>query len=90
MFSWYGVLDSPPGLELVSPDIVALGVASGAEYHATLDDSGTGGAYALACTTRPLAAGVCLTSADSCDPEVVETNIVDTGVFLRTSAVHDR
>ena len=47
-------------------------MASGAEYHTTLNDRGTGGAYALPCTTRPRAAGVRLMSAASCDSEVVK------------------
>ena len=90
MSSWCGVLDSLAGLEPLSPDVVALSVASGAEYHATLDDSGTDGAYALLGTTRPRAAGVRLTSAATCDTQVVATRTLDTQVFVRTCAVRDR
>ena len=62
-------------------------MASGAEYRATLDDRGTGGAYALPGTTSPRAAGLHLTSATTCDPEMVETRTVDTGVFVWMSPV---
>ena len=65
-------------------------MASGAKYRATLDDRGTGGAYALLGTTRPRAAGVRLTSTAFCDLEVVETYTVDTRVVVRTSAVRNR
>ena len=47
-------------------------------YHATLDDRSTGGVYALPGTTRPRAAGIRLTRAATCDPDVVETRTVDT------------
>jgi len=47
MSSECGILDSPAGLELLTPDVVALWVASGDEYQATLDDGSTGGVYAL-------------------------------------------
>ena len=86
MCSWCGVLDSPAGLELLSPDVVALWVASGDGYHTTLDDRSTGGVYALPGTTRPRAAGVRLTCGTSCDPEVVETCTVDARLFVCPSA----
>jgi len=73
-----GVLDSPAGLRLLIPDVVALGVGSGDEYLATLDDGSTGRVYALPGIIRARAAGDRLTSAASSDPEVVETHTVDT------------
>ena len=90
MCSLCGVLDPPAGLELLSPDVVTLRVASGDGYRATLDDRSTGGVYALLGTTRPRAAGVRLTRAASCDPDVVETRTVDTRLFVCPSAVRDR
>jgi len=65
-------------------------VASGDEYRATLDDGSTGGVYALPGVIRPRAAGVRLTSAASCEPEVVETRTVDTRLFVCLSAVRDQ
>jgi len=85
-----GVLDSPAGLELLTPDVVALGVASGDQYRATLDDGSTSGVYPLSGVIRPRAAGVRLMSAASCDLEVVETRTVDTRLFVCSSAVRDR
>jgi len=78
MASAGGVLDLPAGLELLTSDVVALSVASGDEYRATLDDGSTAGVYALPGVIRPRAGGIGLTSAASCDPEGVETRTVDT------------
>ena len=39
-----GVLSSPVGgLELLTPDVVTLGIPSGDEYRAVLDDKNVGG-----------------------------------------------
>jgi len=78
MSSECGVLDSPAGLELLTPDVVAPCVASGDQYRATLDEGSTGGVNALSGVIRPRAAGVRPMRAASCDPEVVETRTVDT------------
>jgi len=64
-------------------------VASGDKYRATLNEESTGGVYALPGVIHPQAAGVGITSAASCDPEVVETRTVDTRLFVRSSAVRD-
>jgi len=91
--SYYGVLGSPEGLELLTPDVVTLWVASGDEYggHGTLEDVTVGGVYALLWIIRRGAAGVRLTGAAPCDPEVVETCTVETRVFAcRLSAVRER
>jgi hypothetical protein len=47
MFSCRCVLGSPGGLELLTPDVVALWLASGDEYGGTLEDVNIGGVYAL-------------------------------------------
>ena len=39
------VVDSPAGLELLTPEAVGLWVASSDEYRATLDDENVGGVY---------------------------------------------
>jgi len=90
MSSECDLLDSPAGLELLTPEIVALGVASRDEYRATLDDGSTGGVYALPGVIRPRAVGLRLTSAASCDPEVFQTCTVDTRLFLCFSAIWDQ
>jgi len=68
---------------------VVPSVASGDEYLARLDDGSTGAVYALPAVIRPGAAGVRLTSAASCDPEVVDTRTVDTLLFVCSAFVHD-
>jgi len=91
MCSCCGVLGSPGGLELLTPDVVTLWVASGDEYGGTLEDVNVGGVYALPWIIRRGAAGVRLTGAAPCDPEVVETRTVETRVFAcRLSAVRER
>jgi len=81
MSSCCGVLGSRGGLELLTPDVVTLWVASGDEYGSTLEDVNVGGVYALPWIIRRGAAGVRLTGATPCDPEVVETHGVETPVF---------
>jgi len=86
-----GVLKSPGGLELLAADVVALWVASGDEYGGTLEDVNVGGVYALPWIIRRGAAGVRLTGAAPCDPEVVETRTVETRLFAcHLSPVHER
>jgi len=68
MSSDRGVLDWPAGRELLTRDVVALCVASGDQYRATLDHGSPGGVYTLPGVIHPPAAGVRLTSAASCDP----------------------
>jgi len=66
-------------------------VASGDEYGGTLEHVHIGGVYALPWIIRRGAAGVRLTGAAPCDPEVVETHAVETRVFAcRLSAVRER
>jgi len=79
--SYCGVLGSPGGLELLTPDVVTLCVASGDKYGGKLEDVNVGGVYALPWIIRRGAAGVRLTSAAPCNPEVVETRTVETRVF---------
>ena len=65
--------------------------ASGDEYSGTLEDVTMGGVYALPWIIRCGAAGVHLTGAAPCDPEVVETRTVETRLFAcRLSAVGQR
>ena len=91
MCSCCGVHGSPGGLELLTPDVVTLWVASGDEYGGTLEDVNVGAVYALPWIIRRGAAGVRLTGAAPCDPEVVETHTVETRVFAcRLSAVRER
>jgi len=91
MFSCRGVLGSAGGLELLTADLVALWVASGDEYGCTLEDVKVGGVYALPWIIRRGAAGVRLTGAAPCDPEVVETRTVETRLLAcRLSAVRER
>ena len=91
MCSCRGVLGSAGGLELLTADVVALWVASGDEYGGTLEDVNVGGVYALPWIIRRGAAGVRLTGAAPCDPEVVETRTVETQLFAcRLSAVRER
>jgi len=85
-----GVLYSPTGLEHLTDDVVAVSLASGDDYRATLDDGSTGGVYPLPGVIRPRAAGVCLTSAASREREVVETGTVDTPLVVCSSAFRDR
>jgi hypothetical protein len=47
MCSCRGGLESPGGLELLTPGVVELWVASGDEYGGTLEDVNIGGVYAL-------------------------------------------
>jgi len=89
MSSECGVVDSLAGLELLTPELVALSVASRDEYRATLDDQSTRGVYALPGVIRPRAGGVHLTSAASCDPEVVATPTVNTRLFVCLSTDRD-
>jgi len=85
-----GVLASPGGLELPTPDVVTLRVASRDECGGTLQDVNLGGVYAVPWIIRRGGAGVCLTVTGPYDPEVVETRIVETHVFARRlSAVHE-
>jgi len=90
MYSCRGVLGSAGGLERLTPDVVALWVASGDEYSGTLEDVNVGGVYALRWIIRRGAAGVRLTGAATCDSEVVETRTVETRLFAcRLSAVRE-
>jgi len=91
MCSCCGVVGSPEGLELLTPDLMTLWVARSDEYGGTLEDENLGGVYALPWIIRRGAAGVRLTGAAPCDPEVVETRTVETRVFAcRLSAVRER
>jgi len=90
MCSCCGVLGTPGGVELLTPDVVRLWVASGDEYRGTLEDVNVGGVYALPWIIRRGAAGVRLTGAPPCDPEMVETRTVETRVLAcRLSAVRE-
>jgi len=83
-----GVLGSPGGLELLTPDVVTLWVASGDEYGGKLEDVNVGRVYALPWIIRCGATRVRLTGAAPGDLEVVETRTVETLVFAcRLSAV---
>jgi len=91
MCSCRGVLGPAGGLELLTADVVALWVASSDEYGGTLEDVNVGGVYALPWIIHSGGAGVRLTGAAPCDPEVVETRTVETQLFAcRLSAVHER
>ena len=90
MASECSLLYSPALLELLTPDVMARLVASGDEYQATLEYGSTSGVYARLGLLRFRASGVRLTSAASCDPEVVETHPVDTQLFVCLSAVRVR
>jgi len=84
------VLDSTAGLELLTPCVGVLRLASGNEYLATLDDGSIGRAYAQPGVIQARAAGVRPTTTVSCDPAVVETRPDDTPLFVCLSAVRDR
>jgi len=91
MCSCCGLLGSPGGLELLTPDVVTLCVAICNEYGGTLEDVNVGGVYALPWIIRRGAAVVRLTGAAPWDPEVVETRTVETRVFAcRLLAVRER
>ena len=69
---------------------MALWVASRDEYGGTLEDVKVGGLYALPCIIHCGPAGVGLTGAAPCDPEVVESRSVETRLFAcRLSAVRE-
>ena len=70
------VLGSPSGLELLIPDVVVLGMPSGDEYRATLDDGNVAGNQGLPGVMVTRAAGVRGTIAASCEPELVEIRTV--------------
>jgi len=90
MCSCCSIVGSPGGLELRTPDVVTLGVASGNEYGGTLVDVNGGGVYALPWIIGRGAAGGRLTGAAPCDPERVKTRTVETWVFAcRMSAVRE-
>jgi len=90
MCSCRGVLGLAGGRELLTPDVVALWVSRGDEYGGTLQDVNVGGVYALPWIICRGAAGVRLTGAAPCDPEVVETRTVKTQLFAcRLSAVRE-
>ena len=91
MCSCCGVLGLPGGLDLLTPDVVTLWVASGDEYGGTLEDVNLGGVYPLPWIIRRGAAGVRLTGAAPCHPELVETRRVETWVFAcRLSTVREQ
>jgi len=76
------VLGSPSGgLELLTPDVAALGRPSEDEYCPTLDDGSIGGVSALPGIILTRAAGVCWTSAASSYPEVVEIRTTHARLF---------
>jgi len=86
-----GVLGWPGGLQLLTPDVVTLWVASVDQYGGTLEDVNVGGVYALPWIIRPGADGVRRTGTAPCNPEVVEAPTVETRVFAcRLSAVRER
>ena len=85
-----GVVDSPAGLELLTPEVVGLWVASGDEYRNTPDDKNTGGVYGPPRIIRRWMLGVLLPGAVSCDPVVVEIRTVVRRLFLSLSALRDR
>jgi len=91
MSSCHGVLGSAGGLDLLTAEVVVLWVASGDEYGGTLKDVEVGGVYPVPWIIRRGAAGVCLTGAAPCHPDVVETGTVETRLFAcRLSAVRGR
>jgi len=78
-------------LQLLTPDVVTLWVASRDEYGGTLEDVNVGGVYALPWIIHHGAAGVRLTGPAPCNPDVVETRTVKTRLFAcRLSAVGER
>jgi len=86
-----GVLKSPGGLEPLTADVVVLWAASGDEYGDTLEDVNVSGVYALPWIIHHKAARVRLTGTARCNPQVVETGIVETCLFAcRLSAVRER
>ena len=85
-----GVVNSPAGLELLTPEVVGLWVASGDEYRAILDDENVGGVYGPPRIIRRWTLGVLLPGAVSCDQAVVEIGTVVRRLFLSLSALHDR
>jgi len=90
MSSCRAVLGWAGGLELLTADLVALWVASSDVYGGTLEDVNVGGVYALPWIICRGAAGVGLTGTAPCDPEEVETRVVETRLFAcHLSAVHE-
>jgi len=79
------VLGSAGGLELLVPDIVVLGMPSGDEYRAMLDDGNVTEDKALLEVMVTGAAGVGGTIAASCEPELVEIHTVLGRFFLCVS-----
>ena len=71
-----GVVDSPAGLELLTPEVVGLWVASGDEYRATLDDENVGGVYGPPQIIHQWMLGVLLPGAVTYDAVVVEIRTV--------------
>ena len=66
-------------------------MASGDEYGGTLEDVNVGGVYALPWIIRRGEAGVRLTGAAPCNPDLVETCTVETRLFgCCLSAVRER
>jgi len=88
MCSWPGMPCSPRGLERRTADIVALCVAID-QLRDTPDVEIIGGVYALLCIISAGEAGVRLTIAASCDPEVLEIRIVDTLLLVSFSPARD-
>ena len=65
----------PGGLELLMP-VIVLGMPTGHEYRAKLDDGNVAGVKALPGVIVTRAAGVLGTIADSCESELVEIRTV--------------
>jgi len=82
------VLGSPSGLQLQIPNVVVLGRPSGDEYRTTLDDGNVAGEKALHGVTDTQAAGICWTTAASCEPVLVEIRTVLGQLFPCVSTDH--
>jgi len=88
MCSWPGMPCWPRELERRTAEVVALCLAIDEESD-TPDVVIVGGVYALPCIIGARAAGVSLTIAASCDPDVVEIRTVDTLFLVPFSPARD-
>jgi len=79
------VLRSPGVLELLIPDVVVLGMPSGDEYRAMLDDGNVAGDTGLPGVMVTRATGVHGTIGAYCEPQLVEIGIVLGRLFLYIS-----
>jgi len=74
----YDVLDLPEGLKLLTPDVLALCMASWDKYPTTLNHSRTGEVDVLLRRLRHQATNDHLRSTTSSTSKVVQTETVDT------------